>query len=246
MLKVTIALIPAAAVLILTLTVSLVLGHPSDIFLTTSLRGIVTRFAMATFALMLPLWSLPWFVALTGKVARNYSWLGELAKNPTAVGGQLTKTVAWVLRPVQGIAISLIVAERFLTLLESSTGAPDRAFLIRVSLFVIGGAASSVVLSLIWALDDLGAMFYFPKTGEVRMAGTTIGVVLPLITGAIGITALFRTALPLDAAMDLLEIVLVLYPPYVVYTVFHHEYVIRMKEALSKGLATKRVETSIR
>lgn len=244
--KATVALIPAFVILTLTLIVSFVSGHPRDLFLTNSIGDIAIRFTMSMLALLLPIWSLPWFVGMTGKIARNYSWLGELARTPTLVNSELTKTVAWVLRPVQGIALSLIVAERFLTFLESSTGAPDRAILIRVSLFVIGGASTSVFLSLLWALDDLGVRFYIPKTGEVHMAGNSIGVILPLITGAIGITSLFHTSLPLDALIDLGEIVMVLYPPYVLFTVLQHEFVMRRKAGLTKQLAAKQVETKIR
>jgi hypothetical protein len=78
------------------------------------------------------------------------------------------------------------------------------------------------------------------------MAGNSIGVILPLITGAIGITSLFHTSLPLDALIDLVEIVMVLYPPYVLFTVLQHEFVMRRKGALSKELAAKQVETKIR
>jgi hypothetical protein len=245
-LRTTVALSPALAVLILTLAISFVSGHPRDLFLTSSIRGIAARFAMSTLALVLPIWSLPWFIGLTGKVAKNYSWLGELARSTATINTELTKTVVWVLRPVQGISLSLIVAERFLTFPESSTGTLDRAILIRVSLFVVGGALTSVFLSLVWTLDDLGIRFYNVKTGEVHMAGNSIGTILPLITGAIGITSLFHTSLPLDALTDLIEIVIVLYSPYVLFTVIHHEFVMRRKEALSKELVTKQVETKIR
>ena len=58
---------------------------------------------------------------------------------------------------------------------------------------------SSLFLSTVWALDDLGVKFYFGRTGEIRMAGSSIGTVIPLITGAIGITSVFHSNLPMDA-----------------------------------------------
>jgi hypothetical protein len=117
--------------------------------------------------------------------------------------------------------------------------------LFRLSLFVIGGALTSVFLSIVWTLDDLGVRIYNAKTGEVRMAGTSVGTILPLITGAIGVVGLFHASLPADAMIDLLDIVTVLYPPDVLFTVFHHEFAKRKNSVLRRKLIMKRIETKI-
>jgi len=230
----------------LTLIISFVSGHPPGLFLTNSIRGIPTRFAIATLVLVLPLWSLSGFLDLTGKIVRNYSWIGQFVKPTAAFNRDLSRFTTWIARPVQGISLSLIVAERFLSFLEASISGPLAAVLFRLSLFVIGGALTSVFLSIIWTLDDLGVRIYNAKTGEVRMAGSSVGTILPMITGAIGVSTLFHTSLPSDAILDLLEIVTVLYPPYILFTVFHHEFVKRKKLSLARNLAIKRIETKVR
>ena len=240
------ALEPAIFILILTVIVSFVSGHPQGLFFTNSTVGILGRFAVATLALVLPIWSLPGFLALTGKITRNHPCLGQFVKTTTNIDRDLSKPIAWIVRPVQGMSVSLIFAERFLSFLESSIAASYAALLLRLSLFVIGGALTSVFLSIVWTLDDLGIRIYNPKTGEVRMAGTSVGTVLPLITGAIGVAGLFHASLPLDAMTDLLEIVTVLYPPYVLFTVLQHEFVMRKSSVLMRKLVTKSIETNIR
>jgi hypothetical protein len=237
---------PAIFVLVLTFIVSLVSGHPAGLFLTNSARGIAVRFAVATLVLVLPIWLLPGFLALTKKITRNHSWLGRLVKVTATIDRNPSKSVAWILRPVQGMSLSLIFAERFLSFLESSIGASYAAILLRLSLFVIGGALTSVFLSIVWTLDDLGVRIYNVKTGEVRMAGTSVGIILPVITGAIGVSGLFHASIPVDAMMDLLEIVMILYPPYVLFTLLHHEFVVRKNSVLTRKLGAKRIETKVR
>ncbi len=230
----------------LTLIISFVSGHPHGLFLTNSITGIPIRFAIATLVLVLPLWSLSGFLDLTGKIVRSYSWIGQFVKPATTLNRDLSRFTAWIARPVQGISLSLIVAERFLSFLEASISGPLAAVLLRLSLFVIGGALTSVFLSIIWTLDDLGVRIYNAKTGEVRMAGSSVGTILPLITGAIGVSSLFHTSLTSDAILDLLEIVTVLYPPYILFAFFHHEFVKRKKLPLTRKLAIKRIETRVR
>ncbi len=230
----------------LTLLISYVSGHPHGLFLTNSISGIPTRFVIATLVLVLPLGLLSGFLNLTGKIVRSYSWIGQFVKPAATFNRDLSRFTAWIARPVQGISLSLIVAERFLSFLEASISGPLAAILLRLSLFVIGGALTSVFLSIIWTLDDLGIRIYNVKTGEVRMAGSSVGIILPLITGAIGVSSLFHTSLPSDAILDLLEIVTVLYPPYILFAVFHHEFVKRKKLSLTRKLAIKRIETKVR
>jgi hypothetical protein len=229
----------------LTLIISLVSGHPAGLFFTNSIRGILARFAIATLALALPIWLLPGILGLTGKTVKNNPWLGQFVMTAKSSNQDFGMTIAWIVRPVQGMSVSLIFAERFLSFIESSVSASYAALLLLLLLFVIGGVLTSLFLSIIWALDDLGVRIYSVKTGEVRMAGTTVGTIFPLIAGAIGVAGLFHASLPADALIDLLEIVTVLYPPYVVFTVIHHEFVRRRSSVLRRRLVTKRIETRV-
>lgn len=245
--QIVVAVSPAVFIFILTLIVSFVTGHPEGLFLTHSARGMMLRFVAVTLILVMPVFVLPRLLALTGGITKNEGLFGQqLVKAGLGADLELGRLAAWLLRPLQGISLSLILAERFLSLLESSIGISYTRLLLSLTLFLMGGALTSIFLSVVWAFDDLGIKIYNSKTAEVRMAGSSIGTFLPLITGAIGVSGLFHASLPLDALMDLIEIVMVLYPPYVFFAVFHHELVVRRRLALSGIFQLRKVETMVR
>jgi hypothetical protein len=244
--RMAVAVSPAVLVLALTLVISLVTGHPKGLFLTSSIRGIPIRFLILTLILVAPIVILPKILTFTWNITKNRDVFGQqFVKGEVGTDGELSKPVAWVLRPVQGISLSLILAERFLSLLESSIGVSYTRLLVSITLFFVGGALTSIFLSVVWAFDDLGVKIYNRKTDEVHMAGNSIGTVLPLITGAIGVSGLFHTNLPMDALIDLLEIVMVLYPSYVFFAVLHHEFVAGRSHVISEKLQLKRVQTTV-
>lgn len=240
----TLAVSPAILILILMLIISIVTGHPQGLFPTSSIRGIPLRFVIVTLTLVAPVSLLPRLLALAGNMTKNERIFGQLVKATASPNQEFSKSVAWVLRPLQGIGLSMIFAERFLSFLEFSVGV-SYARLVPLSLFVMTSALVSLFLSAVWALDDLGVKFYNRKTGEVRMAGSSVGTVLPLIAGAIGVSSLFHRSSPVDALIDLLWIVMVLYPPYVLFVVCHQEFVRRRRAALSEKLLLKRMETKV-
>jgi hypothetical protein len=107
---------------------------------------------------------------------------------------------------------------------------------------VLGSLLVSVLLSFVWALDDLGIRFYNEKSEEVRTAGGTIGTILPIITGAFGIASLFQHADLISALTDLLGIGMILYPPYVVFAIAHREFIRRKNTSLLGEPSLKRLE----
>jgi len=244
--KMAIAVSPAVFVFALTMVISFVTGNPEDLFLTSSIRGIPVRFVVLTILLATPILALPRLLTFTWKITKNRDVFGyKLVRANTSVDREVSKLVVWALRPLQGISLSLILAERFLGLLEFSTGVSYPRFLVSMALLFMGGAFTSVFLSVVWAFDDLGVRMYNSKTAEVHMPGSSIGTFLPLITGAIGVFGLFHTHLPMDALTDLLEIVMVLYPSYVFFAVLHHEFIARRSLVLSEKLQLNRVQTTI-
>lgn len=244
--RLSLALSPAMFTFALTLVVSFVTGHPEDLFLTRSIVGIPVRFIIITLILATPVLILPKVVALTGNLAKNEAFFGQLVKAAASPDQECCKPIVWGLRPLQGIGLHMIFAERFLDFLEFSVGASYAAILARQILFLIGSGLVSIFLSVVWALDDLGVRIYNRGTGEVHMAGRTMGTILPLFTGAIGVSSLFHHSLPLDALIDLVEIFMVLYPPYVVFVIFHHKFVRRRFAALSEKLRMRAIETEVR
>ena len=240
-----VAVLPALLVLMLTLIISFLTGHPEDFFLTRSVWVIPVRFVIVTLMLLAPVLFLPRLLAIVGNIARNQGFFGQLVKTSMSTNEGLSKLVAWVLRPLQGVALSMIFAERFLNLLEFSVGASNAQHLARLTLFMVASVLVSLFLSTIWALDDLGVKFYYDRTSEVRTAGSSVGTVLPLITGAVGVSSLFHLNSPVDALIGLVGIVMVLYPPYLLFAVSYHEFVRRRSAVLSKRLPIKRMEMNV-
>jgi len=70
--------------------------------------------------------------------------------------------------------------------------------------------------------------------------GSSVGVVLPLIMGVVGISSLFHRSLPVEALIDLIGIVSVLYPSYVFFAVSHHEFLKRRSALLLEKLPAKK------
>jgi len=242
-LRFTVAVLPAAVVLVLTLLVSVVTSHPYGLFLAGSIRGVTVRFALITLVLVAPIAVLSWLLALVGYFARTEAFFGRVVKGTVVPHPEFSKVIAWVLRPFQGIGLSMIFAERFSSLLELPVGTLSGGFLVRSVLFATGSALVSLLLSVVWSMDDLGIKIYNRKTGEVHMVGSSVGTVLPLASGIIGVSSLcFKCSLT-DALMTLLEIVVVLYPSYVLFVVCHEEFVRRRGAFLSQRLSFIKVET---
>ncbi len=244
-LRLSFAVLPAVFVLVLTIIISLSAGHPNGLFLTRSTTGMIPRFLLVTLIMLATIPALPRFLVLAGRVGTHEGVFGQLVKGADVTSLKFNKIDLWVIRPFQGIALALLFAERFLSLLEFTTGVPYTVLITRLILFFLGGALTALLLSLIWGLDDLGVRIYNRKTGEIRLAGTTIGTVLPLIAAAIGISGLVSVRSPTDALAYLLEIVMVLYPPYALFAVFHREFVLRRENTLTKKISLQRIEAKL-
>jgi hypothetical protein len=78
------------------------------------------------------------------------------------------------------------------------------------------------------------------------MLGRSIGIAIPLITGAIGTFTIFHRTHPIDALIDLVGTLMVLYPPYVLCVIFHHQFVRSRFIDLSQRLPFDRLETKVK
>ncbi len=236
--RVAVSISPALVVLILTILISLATGHPEGLFLTRSIRGIVLRFALVTLIFVMPVLILPRLLVMVVKIAKNESFLGQFVVSRLDSYQELSMQSAWFIRPLQGIALSMIFAERLENLLEFLPA--------RLVLFFMASLLVSLFLSIVWALDDLGIKIYNVRTGEVYMAGRSIGTVLPLIAAAIGISSLFHISSPIVALTELLQIALVLYPSYVFFIIFHREFINWRIARLSERLILKKIEVNLK
>jgi len=151
----------------------------------------------------------------------------------------------WILRPLQGIGLSLLIATKLLGFLEIYAGSrvtletllpsghfnPERLLSVTAIAILV-----SLLLSFLWALDDLGVRYHNRKTQEVRMIGRYIGLLLPIFFGFYGLINLFEEHSRLLAAQYIAQMVVVLYPPFVVLNVLHARYLARYEEILLKRL----------
>jgi len=97
-------------------------------------------------------------------------------------------------------------------------------------------ATVSLLLSYLWTLDDLGIRLYNRKTREVRMIGKYLGLILPVVFGFSGMMALSRNHSAVTALQYLVQMILILYPPFLVFNVFHAFYINRNEVRLLQRL----------
>lgn len=238
-------ILPAIFVLALTAIIAHLTGYPRGLFFGRSTGDISTRFLIITFMLLIPLPTLPKFLTCLSNAAVKSGLLGQLVIDAARSYGELNKSTTTLLRPLQGIGLSLLFAERLLQLIQFSTGTSYSRLVVPLILFLFGNILVSLLLSTIWAFDDLGVKMYSRKTGEVRLFGGSVGVILPLLTGVVGITTLFQYDTATGVLVDLLGISMILYPPYVIFALVHHEYFRRRGIGLLQRLSLKKIETKI-
>ncbi len=242
--EIAIAVSPAIFVLTFMSIVLSVNGHTKSLFFAHSIGSIPLRFIIITFIFISPILIIPKLLAITFAIMKNERFSLKLVTAHIEADRKLSRFVAWFLRPLQGISLALILAERFLNMLEASIPLLPGTYtklLVSDSFFLL---LTSVFLSVVWAFDDLGIMIYNRKTAEVRMVGSSIGTFLPLITGAIGVSALYHSSLsPFSALIYLVEIVMVLYPSYVIFIVLQHGFVMARSSVLLSKLKLDRIET---
>jgi hypothetical protein len=151
----------------------------------------------------------------------------------------------WLLRPLQGIGIGLLFGAKLLSVLQVMTGEVATASLLIPTgqfqpgrfLIVTGiTIVISLLLSTLWTLDDMGIRYFNRKNHEIRMIGRCMGTVMPVLFGFYGILSLFGEYSRTEALLYLFQIIIILYPPFAIFSIFHAHYVRRNIESLSKKI----------
>jgi hypothetical protein len=234
---------PALALLLATLIISTFITEFTFNFGLTALWKTLLRFFRLSLLLTLPLLLLPSLCTLLeGLFNRKTRRLIQVQKERDPAIHPLKN---WVIRPFQGIGLAMLLATKLLAFLEFYTGSkttmetvlPQGAFNAKrfFSLIIIG-IIVSLLLSFLWALDDLGVRHYNRKTREVRMIGKYIGLLLPIFFGFYGIITLFQDNTQLIVAKYVAQMVVVLYPPFVVFNVLHSRYLQSREKILLRKL----------
>jgi len=155
----------------------------------------------------------------------------------------------WIFRPFQGIGIGLLFATKLLTVLQIVTGVTTKLFPLFPKsqfqpgrLLVISGitVGISFLLSILWTLDDVGIRYVNPKDQEIRMVGKYVGTVMPIIFGFYGIFSLIADFPALQVFIHLFRIVIILYPPFTVFAVFHAHFLKNRAEYFSQRASIRK------
>ena len=139
----------------------------------------------------------------------------------------------WFFRPFQGIGIGLLFETKLLTTLQLVTGITTSPLLFPPGhfqlgrLLVISGItiAVSLLLSILWTLDDMGIRYINLKDQEIKMIGKYVGMLMPIIFGFYGIFRLVSNFPRVQAFIYLFKTIVILYPPFVVFAVFHTHFI---------------------
>ena len=146
----------------------------------------------------------------------------------------------WFFRPFQGIGIGLFFETKLLTTLQLVTGITTSPLLFPPGHFQLGRLlvirgitiAVSLLLSILWTLDDIGIRYVNLKDQEIKMIGKYAGTLMPILFGFYGVFSLFSQFQKTQALLYLFQVAVILYPPFAVFSVFHTHFVQKRGETL--------------
>jgi hypothetical protein len=234
---------PALVILLATLIISTFMTEFTFNFGLKALWKTLFRFLRLSLLLTLPMLLLPGICSIVQELfnRRKRHLIQAQEDRDTAIHPLKN----WVIRPFQGIGLAMLLASKLLSLLEIYTGSrvtvqavlpPGEFNLGRFFSSIAIGVVVSLLLSFLWTLDDLGVRHYNTKTREVRMIGKYIGLLLPIFFGFYGIISLFQNNTQLLVAKYVAQMVVILYPPFVVFNVLHSRYLKSREEVFLKRL----------
>jgi len=237
----------AVVVLTLTISLSIILGDFTFLKGSEAIYKGLLRFSRITLLLCLPLYLLfPIFKGLGGVVKRENEAFLQVKEKQDLV---IHPVKHWLLRPFQGIGIGLLFGIKLLSVLQVLTGEtataslliPKRQFQFGRFLIVSGiTIIVSLLLSALWTLDDMGIRYFNRKNHEVRMIGKYAGTLMPILFGFYGVFTLFSQFHRMEALVYLFQIVVILYPPFAVFSVFHTHFLQKRGETLLHRLLSKK------
>jgi hypothetical protein len=202
------------------------------------------RFFRFTLLLCLPLYILsPIYSFVVDKIR------GKLLQTEKTQELPMNPVKHWIFRPFQGIGIGLLFETKLLTALQIITGVTAKPFLLFPRgqfqpgrMLVISGitVAISLLLSTLWTLDDVGIRYVNRKNQEIKMIGRYVGTLMPILFGFYGIFSLIADFPVAEVAMYLFKTVIILYPPFTVFTVFHTRFLRNKAEYFSEKASLRK------
>ncbi len=235
-------LCPALATLLTTLIIAIFVTEFTFTSGGKALGFILLRFFRLFLNLTLPLLLLPATCALIQQLLNWNPW--QIIQVQKEGNTDLHAFQGWVLRPLQGIGLLLLMATHFIGPLRAYLGSSFTVLTIAtipspgeltLGRF-INVAVTSMLLSFVWTMDDLGIRHYNRRTGEIRMVGKYLGSLLPILTGFYGIYSFFKDQPPLVAVLMIAQRIVIFYPPMVTFNVLHTYYVNKKRAILLRKL----------
>jgi len=234
---------PAFGLLLVTLIISTFITEFTFNFGLAAIWKTLLRFLRLSLLLTLPLFLLPGLCTLLESFFRGGArHLIQMQEDRDAA---IHPFKNWIIRPFQGIGLAMLLATKLLGLLEIYSGTKISVDTIlpqgvfnpgRLFSSIAVGVVVSLLLSFLWTLDDLGIRCYNKKTKEVRMIGKYVGLLLPIFFGFYGIITLFDNNSQILVIKYVAQMVIVLYPPFVVFNVLHSRYLNSREEVLLRKL----------
>ncbi|MGA3174985.1 MAG: hypothetical protein ABSE25_11245 [Syntrophorhabdales bacterium] len=216
---------PIAAVLLVTVAIPFFYGDHAPLAGWRVACKAPLRFLRFASILCIPLFVLPgiynFFIRSKSAVLLQIERARELKVEPIR---------HWLFRPFQGIGIGLLFGTKLLGVLQlvagpsvgSSLLIPEGHFEIRRFLLItLITVFVSLLLSLLWTLDDMGIRYFNRRDQELKMIGKYVGTVMPVIFGFYGIINLMGNYSAAEAFLFAFKIAFVLYPALAVFAVLH-------------------------
>jgi hypothetical protein len=240
-----IAIWPALAVLFSTLIIA---AFIAEFTYTTGMKAlwvVLFRFFRLLLILTLTLLLLQIVCKQVGSLVNRGN--GQLVVLEDMRSHVLTPSKIWFIRPFQGIALIMLMAAKLINVLQLYTHTIDNTVilppgqfdpwrLVAVSCII---AVTALLLSVLWAMDDLSIRYFNRKTKEIKMAGKYLGVLLPVFFGVYGIANLFEQYEYFEAMQYIVQMVIIFYPPLVIFGVLHNIYIRAHESKLLKQLGAE-------
>jgi hypothetical protein len=231
-------LIPVFLVFPFSILFSIYLHDPDLQGLWTIIYRNIIRFFRYAFSLCLPLYVLHPIYKMVLEKGRDA--LIQL-REPEALTFHPLKH--WLFRPFQGIGIGFLFATKLLALIETLTGPLTSAAppLISgryypVGLLLVTGitVVMSLLLSVLWTMDDMGIRYHNRRDQELKMIGKYVGTLMPLIFGLYGLLTLLTHFPRENVLVHVFRIILAFYPPMVFFVIFHFHFINRRTDFHSR------------
>ncbi len=242
------ALAPALFVLLVTVAFSAFFGDPHLSKGWLAMGRTLLRFFRFAVILCLPLYALVPIYGFIVEKARDILLQVHHKQDFT-----LHRLKHCVFRPFQGIGIGLLFSTKLLTILQLIAGPTVKSSLLipegqfefaRFMVITSVAVIISLLLSTLWTLDDLGIRYINRKDQELKMIGKYAGSLLPIVFGVYGLLGILADYPPTQALLYTFEIIVVLYPPLVVFSVAHACFLAKNAGTLHKRTLLGKVSIS--